>query len=141
MPGPAAREFMQALRDGDVAVAKRLLDEGLSPNARLDGAALLHHAAACGPTKLVKLLLDRGAAIDSIDGEVQTPLCWAVRAGRKDNAKLLLDRGADSTVPLLDWSGPRIARSLADGADAVKQRTLARLLRQAARRAERRARD
>ncbi|HEV2601991.1 MAG TPA: ankyrin repeat domain-containing protein [Candidatus Babeliales bacterium] len=48
--------------------------------------------------KVVQLLLDRGAPIESSDNGGRTPLMLAVAGGHLDAAKILLERGADITV-------------------------------------------
>lgn len=59
-------------------------------------------AARSFTSGLIELLTERGASIDSRDGERgMTPLMVAVRNGVPENCKLLLARGAD--VHLKDW--------------------------------------
>jgi len=56
----------------------------------------LHLACKAGSTRIVKLLLDRGANIDELGGKLnQTPLHIAVENGHLDIAELLLNAGAN----------------------------------------------
>ncbi|KAF5826428.1 ankyrin repeat-containing domain protein, partial [Dunaliella salina] len=48
-----------------------------------------------GHLDAVRLLLDKGAAIDEAEEDGWTPLCWASSRGHLEIAKLLVDRGAD----------------------------------------------
>jgi ankyrin repeat protein len=57
----------------------------------------IHLASGCGYTEIVRVLLDRGAAIDDLDYNdrgPKTPLHAAIRCGHEDVVRLLLDRGA-----------------------------------------------
>ena len=60
---------------------------------RTDGRTL-HEASSSGRIDVVRLLLDRGAAIDATAGDGGTPLHLASSAGHIDVVRLLLDRGA-----------------------------------------------
>lgn len=67
---------------GDVAKITELLDsDGAAANDRdPEGISALHWAAMNSHTSLCKLLLDRGAEVDAVGGELQaTPLHWAAR--------------------------------------------------------------
>jgi ankyrin repeat protein len=44
---------------------------------------------------LVKLLLEKGAEVDSTDAGGRTPLSWAARNGHEGVVKLLLEKGAE----------------------------------------------
>ncbi len=60
---------------------------------------LLHLAARDGNVQLATLLVNRGADIDTIDGEHRaTPLGWAAFFGRVALVELLIDAGADPTL-------------------------------------------
>jgi len=85
------------------------LDFGVTGSRLLDlrGATLLHVAAEYGNVEAVKLLLDRGAdvntraAVDEFGVGGQTPIFHAVTQfcdGGLSVAQLLLDRGADLSV-------------------------------------------
>jgi len=58
----------------------------------------------------VKLLLDKGAELETKDDSSQTPLSWAARNGHEAIVKLLLDKGAeletkdDSSQTPLSWA-------------------------------------
>src|SRR6185503_10818285 len=79
------------------------------PNAVLpEGETILMTAARTGQPALLRLLLDRGAAIDAREkwyGE--TALIWAVAENHADAATLLLERGADVNVRSAPLEFPR----------------------------------
>ncbi|XP_071159000.1 uncharacterized protein [Mytilus edulis] len=59
------------------------------------GESPLMKACAQGHTKIVDMLLERGADYNKYDGCGETPLMKACKNGRTDILKMLLDRGAD----------------------------------------------
>lgn len=78
-----------------------LLKEGVDINCKDSrfGDTALHRAASMGSVKTVEFLLDRGAAIDILDGNRLTALANACSKGKKKGsavALLLLQRGADA---------------------------------------------
>lgn len=76
-----------------------LLEEGSVPIKYKDGAGLLHLVAAhpsSDDVDVVELLLRRGAGITDRDDRGRTPLYFAIVAGNRRIAKLLLDAGADA---------------------------------------------
>jgi ankyrin repeat protein len=57
------------------------------------------HYAATGPnTRVLALLLERGANIDALAPDRSTPLMLAARHGPEDSVKLLLQRGANKRL-------------------------------------------
>ena len=58
----------------------------------------LHVAACHGHTKIVKLLLDKGANVDLLEKEGCTPLMFACQFGYVGVVKLLLNANADMSV-------------------------------------------
>jgi ankyrin repeat domain-containing protein 50 len=75
-----------------------------------DGQTPLLWAAQKGHEAAVKLLLERGAELETKDKDGQTPLLWAAQNGDEAVVKLLLERGAeletkdkDGQTPLL-WA-------------------------------------
>ena len=55
-------------------------------------------AAEMGHEAVVKLLLEKGADVESKDDVGQTPLSWAARGGHKAVVKLLLEKGAEKPL-------------------------------------------
>lgn len=67
---------------GDIAKITELLNAGeATANDRdAEGISALHWSAMNSHTSLCKLLLERGAEVDAVGGELQaTPLHWAAR--------------------------------------------------------------
>jgi ankyrin repeat protein len=84
-----------ALR-GKINRVRQLLDKGVPVNR--PGWTALHYAASGSETPIVRLLLDRGAAIDARSPTSMTPLMMAARYGAQDSATLLFQRGADAQL-------------------------------------------
>ena len=81
---------------------QRLLDEdpGLieAPKSDHPHHRPLHEACEAGSMAAARLLLDRGAIIDSTDTRGMTPLMCACLGGWPEVVSLLLSRGADPTL-------------------------------------------
>jgi ankyrin repeat protein len=58
----------------------------------------LHQAASAGSTRLVELLIAKGAKVNARDSEGKTPLHWAARWRQKDVVMVLLAKGADVNI-------------------------------------------
>lgn len=92
-----------AIRNSDFLTVKSFLDK---KKKRIDINASdpefkmppLHIAALFGKTKVVELLLNRGANIQQRDGGKRTALHSAAFLGRIGVVKILLDRGIDVSV-------------------------------------------
>lgn len=91
-----------AARSGDIEECKRLLEEGQQPNA-FDGLGKtpLHYAAEGQHLEVMKLLLASGAGVNAHDERVigNTPLGEVAGSCSFGVAKLLIDSGADPTIP------------------------------------------
>ncbi len=70
------------------------------PGIRADGNGFtaLRHAAAHGHPDLARLLLERGADVNTTGHRGWTPLMSAVAENNEEMARLLIDRGADPTI-------------------------------------------
>jgi ankyrin repeat protein len=112
-PTPAsdkADAFAAAVRNGDAAAVKALLDQGVDVNTKFRyNATALSFAADRGHVEVVKLLLDRGADVNAADTFYNaTPLTWAVgpAMGRKPQhvevVRLLLAKGGTPADRLSD---------------------------------------
>lgn len=90
--------LMNAVESGDVRAVKAELDKGTNPNdlplLQYEPIAPLCAAAADGKLDIVRLLLDRGADVNSGDGWDFTPLAAAATNNQIEVMKLLITRGA-----------------------------------------------
>lgn len=85
--------MMIAAIKGRADLVKRLLDLGAQVNK--PGWTALHYAASGPDTESVRLLIERGAAIEATSPNRSTPLMLAAGYGPEASVDLLLARGAD----------------------------------------------
>jgi ankyrin repeat protein len=111
-----------AVSKGDFHIVKLLLNEGaIASNYQED---IMTWAAEAGSEDILRLLIEKGAAVNSPLGEHLTPLQAAANAGHYEIVKILLEEGADIHAPaVIDWGFTALQ-------GAVKSRSLrmARLL-------------
>ena len=91
-----------AAEDGDLAEVNRLLSVGYQLNEFDDlGKTPLHYAAERGHLEVLQLLLASGADVNANDERVigNTPLREVVGNCSFEVAKILIDAGADPTIP------------------------------------------
>ncbi len=89
-----------AAQNGDVALIKQLLHEGVDVNtSQGDGMTALHWAAERGDTELAEVLIYAGAnfVAGTRIGQYK-PLHLAARKGNADIIKILLDAGVDPNI-------------------------------------------
>jgi ankyrin repeat protein len=86
----------------DPEQARWLIQHGLnSNNTDWLGAGPLHRAASDGNIEMAAVYLDAGADINAMDTDSSsTPLGWAARYGKKEMVEWLLQKGADSGLPV-----------------------------------------
>ena len=90
-----AGEFVRAAGAGEVPTLRRLLADGVSPDARdAMGRGAIHKAAEAGSLEAVAALVEAGADIEAPDDSLWTPLTWAAGAGHPAVVEFLLERGA-----------------------------------------------
>ena len=93
----AKTALMEAVRNGDDARVKTLLDRGADPNvADAEGTPVLMNAVVYADVQCVQLLLERGADPNGKNAMGATALLWA--AGDPDKALPLIAAGADVNV-------------------------------------------
>lgn len=104
-----ATALIQAMRFGNGATAKILLEHGADPNlCNGNGESALMYAVLAGDIELVRLLLDADADPDLVSIFDVTALRWAINFGYGEIAELLLMSGASPVhISLLekvaDW--------------------------------------
>ncbi|MCU6433600.1 ankyrin repeat domain-containing protein [Undibacterium sp. Jales W-56] len=112
--------IMLACFEGNVVAVKQLLEADAQINR--PGWTALHYAAAKGNVEIIGILLEHSAYIDAASPNDTTPLMMAVRSGKTDAVKFLLDEGADAS--LKNQSG----MTALDFALAFEQKEIADLL-------------
>jgi ankyrin repeat protein len=108
-------DLLEAIRQSVAAAVKKLLDAGVSANAkyRYDRSAL-SFAADRGNVEIVTLLLDRGAAVDAQDTYYKmTPISAAAMKGHVEILKALLAKATpvaqgDALFPSLHGGKPEV---------------------------------
>ena len=91
-----------AAQDGDLELVQRLLNDGVEPNVFDElGMTPLHYASERGHLEVMRLLLASGADVNANDERVigNTPLRQVASDCSLDVAKILVDAGADPTIP------------------------------------------
>lgn len=98
-------EFVLAASNGELDEVAQALTDGVNVDAiDVDGSTALMAAAFQGRTHIVRLLLDRGANINSVQDKFQwTPLIAAAYGGHHQVVQLLLEKNAD--LAFLDSEG------------------------------------
>jgi hypothetical protein len=96
-----------AAAHGQLEILKLLLDLGIDINTYggISGGGPLNEAASEGHIEIVAYLLSKGAKLDETEPE-KNPLFSAIHGGHVAIAKLLIDKGIDTTVK---YSGPSMS--------------------------------
>lgn len=98
-PNTGFNPLLVAAKDGDLVVARLLLEYGASVDARVrSGTAALGLAARQGNAEMVRLLLSRGAPVNAFSKSGTTALMLAASCGHAEAIRALLDAGADAAV-------------------------------------------
>ena len=91
----------KALEKGHLGLAQLLLKHGADPNARgIYDQTLLHVSSREGNWKVASELMKLDVDMNSRDSHGRTPLQVALENGREEVVQLLLEHGAESTLPL-----------------------------------------
>jgi ankyrin repeat protein len=89
-------DLFAAVRKGDAAAVRALLDKGVDVNTKFRyDATALSYASDRGHLEVVKLLLERKAEVNVKDTFYSaTPLIWAAQKGHTEIVRVLLEHGA-----------------------------------------------
>ncbi|WGJ61864.1 ankyrin repeat domain-containing protein [Wolbachia endosymbiont of Frankliniella intonsa] len=90
-----------AAHNANKEIVELLLDTGANVDAVSQAeSTALHHAVSAEncQVEIVKAIIEKEAAVDIADKYGRTPLCWAIRNGYSEIARILLENKAD---PLL----------------------------------------
>ena len=103
----ASTALAEAVRRGDVAMARLLLQRGARPDrAAIDGVRALSLAIASGREALLQRLLAAGASVNERDATGHTPLALAAAYDRRAAMRILHAAGAQ--IDLAGRFGPPI---------------------------------
>jgi ankyrin repeat protein len=125
--GATSRDLRDAISNGDLDEARKLLDDGVDVNAGdKDGMTPLHSAVWEGNSEMAALLLARGAKVNARAEGGYTPLHTAALRGNSEMAAFLLDNGADVNARSDKGGTPLLQASLqisnAETAELLRQR-------------------
>ncbi|KAG0033167.1 palmitoyltransferase akr1 [Podila clonocystis] len=93
--------IFQAAQIGKLDIIARLVTENpaLVTSRDFQDVTALHWAAINNQIPVAKFLLDKGAEVDALGGELHaSPLQWCTRNGHLNMAKLLMKHGADPMI-------------------------------------------
>jgi ankyrin repeat protein len=89
-----ALAFLRAIRDGNEARVRQMLQQGMSPNVvAANGMTALMIAADSGYGRIVQALLQAQADVSAVDSQGRTALMYAARTGNIECVTALLSRG------------------------------------------------
>ncbi|KAF7837608.1 Vacuolar protein sorting-associated protein 27 [Senna tora] len=90
----------EAIKNGDVAAVKKLLNEGVDANYRdKQGLSLLHLAAVFNQTDIVFILMDSGASLQYKNAQGETPLdCAPATLQYKMREKMEEGKAIDQSI-------------------------------------------
>ncbi|KAH1026999.1 palmitoyltransferase Hip14 [Dendroctonus ponderosae] len=93
-------DVVKATQYGAVFRVKELIEAGYDVNQKdSETVTLLHWAAINNRKEIIKYLIDKGAEVNAVGGELHaTPLHWATRQGHLDACVILMNANADPAL-------------------------------------------
>lgn len=93
-------DIVKATQYGAISRVRELVDAGWDVNQPdSETVTLLHWAAINNRRDIIGFLLERGAIVDAVGGELNaTPLHWATRQGHLSACVQLMQSGADPSI-------------------------------------------
>lgn len=110
-PNVKGERNSSALSSASTHSSTAVLDLLISYGANIETQALI---SAMGPRSdgglpIMRYLIDHGVNINGVDPSKGTPLHYAVRLGRMDKVKLLVERGADLSIKFYEQTPAEFA--------------------------------
>ena len=98
--GLAPLQLAVCCEDVDLSLIEHLIEKGADINYKNpdDGWRSLHYAISCGSDDAARLLIEKGANVNSLADDGTSPLILAAKKDSVFIAKLLLEKGAN-----VDW--------------------------------------
>jgi len=90
-----------AASENETEIMRLLLNAGANPNMTdtdTESTPLILAASKFDSIQIMRMLLNSGADIDGEDPDGRTALWWATFSGQKENAKFLIEAGADKSL-------------------------------------------
>ena len=113
--------LIEAVKGGDLAAARALLDQGADVNApEVDGTTALHWAAHRDDSEAAELLLGAGADVAAGNRYGVTPLSLAATNGGAVMIERLLAAGADANASLLEGETALMTAARTGAVEAVR---------------------
>ncbi|CAB3403309.1 unnamed protein product [Caenorhabditis bovis] len=108
--------------DSDTRIVKLLVEMGADigsdgfeeePSESFKGRSALHYASLYGNVKIMQFFIALNVDVDKMDVNDETPLMLAIKNGKLDAVRLLLNNGADMDMPdRLEKSAIQVASEL-----------------------------
>jgi ankyrin repeat protein len=91
-------DLVQALLDKNIDLAKALIAQSADPNeagpAFNQGGTVLHLALLYGESEIIEMLVEKGANVDALNKDGETPLIYAIRHNNTQAGALFIEKGA-----------------------------------------------
>lgn len=121
------KEIHRAAWTNDIDALKKLLDQGVDANTISDEnsrQSVLHVAARYAEPAMVKLLIEKGADVNAVNWNSETPLGTAMYGSNAahvfENARLLIDAGAKADIRFRDGGSPLMITCYAKGVRSLE---------------------
>ena len=88
------KDLLDAVNVGNIIEVQQILNQGISPNAEVDGWTALEKASVRNQRNVIKILIEAGANPNRGDEDGMSPLHLSCKDGHVDSADALMKYGA-----------------------------------------------